>query len=146
MSDTLIDVTDRKVALSTIWIFVMFNTVMADIIGFIEPGTLARLARGETGFELTAPILVVISLIQVVPILMIPIARMVRRRESRGLNVAAAGLTLLYVIGGGNWESTSYPVFATLEVIAMIAIIGLACTWRPRSRRGHDDTPVTGGG
>jgi len=39
-------------------------------------------------------------------------------------------LTLLYVLGGGNWESVSYPVFATLEVIAMLGIIWLAWNWR----------------
>jgi hypothetical protein len=39
-------------------------------------------------------------------------------------------LTLLYVLGGGNWESVSYPVFAALEVIAMAGIIWLSWTWR----------------
>jgi membrane protein YdbS with pleckstrin-like domain len=49
---------------------------------------------------------------------------------SRWLNVAAAVLTLLYVLGGGNWESSSYFVFALLEVVAMLGIIWQAWTWR----------------
>jgi hypothetical protein len=39
-------------------------------------------------------------------------------------------LTLLYVLGGGNWQSTSYAVFAALEVIAMLVIIWLVWTWK----------------
>lgn len=132
----LVNVADRHVALSTAWIFVMFNIVMADIIGFIEPGTLARLVQGDTGFALTAPVIIAVSLVQAIPILMIPVARLVHRRVNRWLNVAAAGLTLLYVLGGGNWDSASYPVFAVLEIMAMVAIVMLAWTW-------PDPRPVT---
>jgi hypothetical protein len=39
-------------------------------------------------------------------------------------------LTLLYVLGGGNWESSSYVVFASLEVAALLGIIWLAWNWR----------------
>ena len=39
-------------------------------------------------------------------------------------------LTLLYVLGGGNWQSTCYAVFAALEVVAMLAIIWQAWTWK----------------
>jgi hypothetical protein len=132
MSDSrkLIEVQDRKIILSTLWITVMLSIKSADIIGFIEPGTLERIINGETGFELTPAIIVVFSLLQVIPILMILVARLFRRDVNRWLNIAAGVLTLLYVLGGGNWESTSYFVFAAVEVVAMLAIIWLAWSWR----------------
>jgi hypothetical protein len=46
------------------------------------------------------------------------------------LNIAASILTLLYVLGGGNWASVSYPVFAAMEVAALLGIIWLSWTWR----------------
>jgi hypothetical protein len=126
----LIEVRDKKIILSTLWIVVMFSITFADIIGFIEPGTLERIINGDMGFELTPAVILVFSLLQVIPILMILVARLFRRGVNRWLNIVASVLTLLYVLGGGNWESTSYFVFAALEVVAMLAIIWLAWSWK----------------
>ncbi len=130
ISKKLFQVEDKKAILSTLWIFVMFCIAYADVIGFIEPGTLEKIINGNTGFELTPAVIVTISLIQAIPIAMIVLTRLISRGVSRWLNVAAVGLTLLYVLGGGNWESASYPVFAALEVIAMLGILWLAWAWR----------------
>ena len=123
-------ISEMPAKLSTLWIFVMFCITYADIIGFIEPGTLERIIKGETGFELTPAIIVMISLFQVIPIAMILVSRWFRYAVNRWLNIIAGVLTLLYVLGGGNWESVSYVVFASLEVVAMLGIIWLAWSWR----------------
>jgi hypothetical protein len=129
-SNKLIEVQDKKIALSTLWVFVMFCIAYADIIGFIEPGTLEKIIKGNVGFQLTPALILVFSLFQALPIVMILVSRWVRRDVNRWLNIVASVLTLLYVLGGGNWESVSYPVFAALEVVAMLGIIWLAWTWR----------------
>jgi hypothetical protein len=129
-SNKLIQIQDKKIILSILWVFVMFCIAYADIIGFIEPGTLEKIINGDVGFTLTPAIIVMISLIQALPIAMIVISRLFRRGVSRWLNIAASVLTLLYVLGGGNWESTSYLVFATLEAASMLGIIWQAWTWR----------------
>ncbi len=129
-SRKLIEVQDRKVTLSTLWVFVMFCIAYADIIGFIEPGTLENIISGNVGFELTPAMILLFSLFQAIPIAMILVSRWFRRDVNRWLNIVASVLTLLYVLGGGNWESASYPVFAALEVVAMLGIIWLAWTWR----------------
>jgi hypothetical protein len=116
--------------LSTLWIFVTFNIAFADIIGFIEPGTLERIINGNTGLVLTPVTIVIFSLLQAIPITMIPVSRWFHRGLNRRLNIIAGVLTLLYVLGGGNWESASYAVFASLEVVAMLGIIWLAWNWR----------------
>ncbi len=128
-SSKLIQIQDKKVILSNLWVFVMFCIAYADIIGFIEPGTLEKIISGNVGFTLTPAIIVMISLIQALPIAMIVISRLFRRGVSRWLNMAAAVLTLLYVLGGGNWESSSYFVFATLETVSILAIIWQAWNW-----------------
>ena len=129
-NNKLIEIQDKKVTLSTLWVFVMFCIAFADLIGFIEPGTLEKIINGNVGFELTPAIILIFSLFQAIPIAMIVITRLFRREVNRWLNVAAAVLTLLYLLGGGNWNSVSYPVFATLEVVALLGIIWLAWTWR----------------
>src|SRR5512145_2863484 len=130
VSNKLIQVQDRKVILSTLWVFVLFCIAYADLIGFIEPGTLEHIINGEVGFELTPAIILIFSLFQALPIAMILGSRWFRRDVNRWLNIAASVLTLLYVLGGGNWESVSYPIFAALEVAAMLGIIWLAWNWR----------------
>ncbi len=129
-SNKLVQVQDKKVILSTLWIFVMLCIAYADLIGFIEPGTLEKIINGDTGFVLTPAIILIFSLFQAIPIAMILVSRWFRRDVNRWLNIVASVLTLLYVLGGGNWESVSYPVFATLEVIAMLGTIWQAWTWR----------------
>jgi hypothetical protein len=129
-SNKLLQIQDRKITLSTLWVFVMFCIAYADIIGFIEPGTLKNIINGNTGFVLTPALILVFSLFQAIPIAMILVSRWFRRDVNRWLNIAASVLTLLYVLGGGNWESISYPVFAALEIVAMLGIIWLAWTWR----------------
>jgi len=129
-NNKLIEVQDKKVTLSSLWVFVMFCIAYADIIGFLEPGTLEKIVNGNVGFELTPAIILVISLVQAIPIAMILVSRWFRRDVNRWLNIVAGVLTLLYVVGGGNWESTSYLVFVSLEVVALLGIIWLAWTWR----------------
>jgi hypothetical protein len=129
-NNKLIEAQDKKVTLSTLWVFVMFCIAYADIIGFIEPGALEKIINGNVGFDLTPAIMLMISLFQVIPIAMILMSRWFRRDVNRWLNIVASALTLLYVLGGGNWESASYFVFASLEVVAMLGIIWLAWNWR----------------
>ena len=129
-SNKLFQIQNKKAAISTLWIFVMFCIAYADIIGFIEPGTLENIINGNFGFELTPMLTIVISLIQVLPIAMIPLARWLRRNVNRWLNIAVALITTIYVLGGGNWQSASYPVFAVLEIGAMLGILWLSWTWR----------------
>jgi hypothetical protein len=129
-NNNLIEIQDRKIILSSLWVFVMFCIAYADIIGFLEPGTLEKIINRNVGFELTPGIIVMISLLQAIPIAMIPVSRWFRQDVNRWLNIAASVLTLLYVLGGGNWESASYIVFACLEVAALLGILWLAWNWR----------------
>jgi len=129
-NNKLIEIQDRKIILSSLWVFVMFCIAYADIIGFLEPGALKKIINGNVGFDLTPGIIVIISLFQAIPIAMILVSRCFRRDVNRWLNIVASVLTLIYVLGGGNWESASYIVFASLEVVAMLGILWLAWNWR----------------
>ncbi len=130
----LVQVQDRKVILSTLWVLVMFCMVYADIIGFIEPGTLETIINGHVGFDLTPAVILIISLLTAIPIAMIFVSRVFLREVNRRLNIAASVLTLLYVLGGGNWASASYYVLASIEVFAMLSIIWLAWNWRAEAQ------------
>lgn len=46
-----------RIKLGALWTVVMFSIGMADIIGFIHPGTLEKIMKGEFGFPVTSELL-----------------------------------------------------------------------------------------
>ena len=119
---------DMKVKLSTLWIFVMFNMVFADIVGFMNPGALEEIITGAVGFEITQELLLVFSILLEIPIAMILLSRVLKYRANRRANIAAGVITILFVIGAGS-AYLSYISFATIEVVCMLLIVWYAWNW-----------------
>jgi len=118
---------EMKVRLSTLWIFVMFNMVFADIVGCLNPGTLEEMIAMKPAQGL----LLVFSILLEIPIAMIVLSRLLKHRANRWANIIAGATTILWVIGGGN-TSASYIFFATNEVASMVLIIWYAWKWTTR--------------
>jgi Family of unknown function (DUF6326) len=115
---------DIKVKLSTLWIFVMFNMVFADIIGFLNPGTLEEMIAMKP----TPGLLLIFSILTEIPIAMIVLSRWLKYRANRWANIIAGLITILYAIGGGS-GSVTYIFFATIEVVCMLLIVWYAWRW-----------------
>lgn len=115
---------NMKVRLSTLWIFVMFNMVFADIIGFLNPGTLEEMMAMKPAQGL----LLVFSILVEIPIAMIVLSRLLPYKANRPANIFAGIITILWVIGGGN-TNVSYLFFAAIEVACMLLIIWYAWRW-----------------
>lgn len=109
---------DVRSKLSMMWIVVMFNMVFADIVGFLNPGTLEQMMAMKPAQEL----LLVFSILIEIPIAMIFLSRILKPRVNRWANIAACVITTLWIIGGGTL-SASYIFFALIEVISMLVII-----------------------
>jgi hypothetical protein len=117
--------------LSTLWIFVMFNMVFADIVGFLNPGTLEEMMAMKPGTGL----LLTFSILLEIPITMIVLSRLLSYRTNRFANVLSGVITILWVIGGGN-TSLSYVFFATIEVACMTYIVWCAWKWTESKANG----------
>lgn len=127
-SKTTTGMEDMKVKLSTLWVFVMFNMVFADIVGFMNPGALEKIMTGAVGFEITQELLLVFSILLEIPIAMIFLSRVLKYRANRWANIVAGVITILFVIGGGS-TYLSYIFFATVEVVCMLLIVWYAWKW-----------------
>ena len=125
---------DMRVRLSTLWIFVMFNMVFADIVGFLNPGTLEEMIAMKP----TQGMLLAFSILLEIPIAMIVLSRLLKYKANRWANIIAGALTILWVIGGGN-TSASYVFFATIEVACMVLIIGYAWKWTEQKKTTSAD-------
>lgn len=117
-------VEDMRARLSLLWIFVMFNMLFADIVGFLNPGALEEMIamKPAQGF------LLIFSILLEIPIAMIVLSRWLKYGVNRWANIIAGVITILWVIGGGT-ISVSYIFFATIEVACLLLIIWYAWKW-----------------
>lgn len=111
-----------RIKMAALWTVVMFSIVMADIIGFIHPGTLQRIIDGNFGFPLTQELLLLFSVLTAVPIVMIFLSLVLPVKPVHWVSTLAVVLTTLFVVGGGSATYT-YFFFATLEIISMMAVL-----------------------
>jgi len=118
-----------NVKLSTLWIVVMFTMVFADIVGFLNPGTLKDMMNGAVGIQVTQGVLLAFAVLIEIPIIMIFLSRILKHNINRWANIIAAIITILFVVGGGS-PYPYYVFFATVEVICMLVIIWSAWKWK----------------
>jgi hypothetical protein len=119
---------DIKSKLSLLWIVVMFTMVFADIVGFMNPGTLKDIMNGAVGFQITQEILLVLAILIEIPIVMIFLSRVLPHKINRWANIIASIITILFVVGMGS-PYLYYVFFASIEVICMLTIIWTAWKW-----------------
>lgn len=115
-----------KEKLSTLWIIVLFNMLLADILSIfieLEKGNILEII-GEVGTTM-ALAAVIIN----IPILMIYLSRSLYYQLNRTLNIVAALLTVIFVIGGGVWKP-HYVICAGIEVLVLIKITIIAYSYK----------------
>ena len=120
---------DKRVLLSTLWVFVLINMIYADIIGMLRPGYIELL--DSISKQLTSGTVLTFSILMEVPILMILLSRILPRKTNRIANFIAIPISILYVIYGGlDNPPISYLFFASVEIIAMFVICYFALMWK----------------
>lgn len=115
--------------ISVLWIVVMFTMVFADILSFMVPGMMKQVVEGSLDIKITQSMLLAFAVLLQIPIIMIFLSRVLKRKINRVLNITAAVVTTLFVIAGGS-SYLHYYFFASVEIISMIAIIILSLKWK----------------
>lgn len=121
---------DMKVKLQTLWIFILFNMIFADIFSFMYPGFLRQVMAGGAveGTQITPLFLLIAAVVTEIPIAMVFLSRLLKYRANRWINIIGGLVTILWVIGGGS-TILHYIFFASIEVVCSLIIIWLAWTW-----------------
>lgn len=117
---------DTKTKISTLWIVITLNMIFADIYTII-----IELSGGsllEIPGDVETMMLIAVFLTNI-PIMMIYLSRVLRFEINRRLNIGAAILTIIYVIGGGV-TAPHYIATAVIEVILLMLIIRFAWQWK----------------
>ncbi len=120
---------DMKALLSTLWVFVMFNMVFADIFSFMYPGVLKQIMTGYADqIQITPGFLLIAAIVTEISIAMVFLSRLLKYRANRWANVVGGVITILWVIGGGS-ATLHYIFFATIEVVCCALIVWSAWNW-----------------
>ncbi len=125
---------DRKVTLSTLWSFAIFNYLYADVFTLMDPVELRQIMTGQVGsIQLTQGFLFGAAILIETAIAMVLLCRVLGYRANRwanmimgALHTAAVGLSLFI---GGTTPAPYYIFFATVEIVCTAAIVWYAWKW-----------------
>jgi hypothetical protein len=116
---------DLRAWISTLWIVVMFNMLFADVLTLFIPKSLQDILSGSTAIKITPGMMLVMALIIEIPIAMIFLSRVLKRRANRWANIAAGVTTIAFVLGMGSL-TPHYVFLAAAECVSLLAIMWLA--------------------
>ncbi len=123
---------DMKVKLSTLWVFVMFNYIYADILTLMDPAVLKEIITGTVGgLEMTQGFLLGAAILMETAIVMVVLSRVLKYRANRWANIIAgvihtAAVFLSLFVGT---PAMYYTFFATIEIACTLLIVWYAWKW-----------------
>ena len=117
---------DKKALLSTLWIFVLLNIIFRDLHEFFRAGMIKEII---TGTPVSEQVMLIGGIMMEIPILMVLLSRILNYRINRWANIIIGAVIIALIIGVGSKDLDDI-FFATIEVIALSAIIWLAVKWR----------------
>jgi hypothetical protein len=123
----------RKILLSTLWIFAMFNYLYADVITLMNPTELRGILSGSAGpIQITPEFLLVAAILMETAIAMVLLSRVLRYQANRWANILAGALHTIAVLASTlvGTPPIYYLFFITIEVACTLFIIWYAWTWK----------------
>ena len=124
---------DKKILLSTIWIFVTLNYLYCDLMGLMDTDLLKQYLTGTVnGMKMNEYFLLGAAILMEVPIVMVLLSRILKYKANRWANILA-GLIMSFVQTATLFEGspTKYYLFCSIiEIATTIFIIWYALKWK----------------
>lgn len=123
---------DRKVILSTLWIFVTLNYLYCDLMSMMNPDVLNQFLTGDLGFvQITQEFLLGSAILMEIPISMVLFSRILKNKVNRWFNIIAglimSGVQIMSLSMGT--PEMHYVFFSIIEVSTTLFIVWYAWTW-----------------
>jgi hypothetical protein len=123
---------DMKVRLQTLWIFVIFNYLYADVLGLHDPAVLREIITGQVGsLQISQGFLLGAAILMETAIAMVLLSRILKYGANRWANMivgvihTAAVLSSMFV----GTPSLYYMFFGTIEIVCTSLIVWYAWKW-----------------
>ncbi len=129
---------DRRVVLSTLWIFAMLNYLYADVYTlFFNPVLRPEawkqfLAGGAEGITITEGFVLVTAVLMETAMAMVLLSRVLPYGPNRWANIISGGFHTLFVAWSltGEPPTIFYAFFAAIEIPCTLFIVWYAWRWR----------------
>ena len=128
---TTTEMKDKKVMLSTLWLFAMLNYTYGDVVTLMDP-----VKHGS--IQLTQGFLLGASIFQEIPIAMVLLSRILKYRANRWANIIAGTImtVALIVTLFVAVPTLHYVFFSIIEIACTAFIVWYAWRWpNPEARR-----------
>lgn len=124
---------DKKMLLSTLWIFVTLNYLYCDIMGLMDATLLKQYLTGNVGgMAISEKFLLGAAIFMEIPIIMVLLSRILRNKVNSYANITAG--TIMTLVQSSTLlvgSPTKYYVFcSTIEIAATLFIIWYAWKWK----------------
>lgn len=120
---------DTKVLLSTLWLLVYLNILMADVLTLNVPGSEKFLEATSISTGAPIPILMLMgAVLNNLSLIMIFLSRALKYGVNRWVNIVMSIVTVAYIWG----FSSPYPHYmfiATVETVCLLFIIWISWKW-----------------
>ena len=124
---------DKKVLLSTLWIFAVLNYLYADVMGFYKPGLIQEIMTGSVGgMEFTPLFLLIGAMLMETAIVMVLLSRILKYKWNRITNIIS-GIIHTLAVSASMFVGTPamyYLFFGSIEIVTTLFIIGIAWRWK----------------
>ena len=124
---------DKKVLLSTLWIFLTVNFIFCDVFTLMHSEDLRNLLSGSVdGMQITQEFLLGFSFAMEIPMLMILLSRLLKFSLNRILNLIFGVLLAFIQIWSLTVGKTTlhYSFFSIIEITTCICIVWVAWNWK----------------
>jgi hypothetical protein len=127
---------DKKVMLSTLWLFAMLNYTYGDVVTLMDP-----VKHGS--IQLTQGFLLGASIFQEIPIAMVLLSRILKYRANRWANIIAGTIMTVALIATlfVSVPTLYYVFFSIIEIACTAFIVWYAWRWPNPEVRGVDAIP-----
>ena len=136
---------DRKVILSTLWIFALFNYVYADILTLyfnpvLQKEATKQLLSGYVGsLQITQGFVLVGAVLLETAIAMVLLSRVLKYRANRWANIIVGVIQIVanvQSLTGPLFLNLFYVFFTAIEIACLLFIVWYAWTWRQPEEGG----------
>jgi hypothetical protein len=132
-----IEIKDRKVVLSLLWIFAMFNYLYADVLTLFDPVLMKQMVNGTTSVPMTPVTLFAAAVLMETAIVMVILSRLLNYKANRWANIITGFIHTAAVFSSmfAGKPALYYLFFGSIEIACTLFIIRYAWTWpRPEVR------------
>jgi len=123
--------TRTQTLLSTLWIFVILNMFARDFHELGRPGMLEQVMSGVVdGVIITEELMLLGGIMFEVFIIMVVLSQVLKYKINRCVNMVMGLIAIAIVVMTNLSPDLDNIFFMIIEIIALVAIIGIAWKWK----------------